>query len=59
MEKRGDISEETPGCCGKRCGCRTDGQPMSKEAADEIQESPLNDAIDAVASQTEKNAKAE
>ncbi len=56
MEKRGDISEQTPngGCCGGRC--KQSGQPMDKQAADSIAESVDNSAIDAVIDQTEKNA---
>jgi hypothetical protein len=55
MEKTGDISAKTPHqCCGGQCD--KDGQPLTKQAADEIQQDLSNDLTDAVASQTEKNA---
>lgn len=57
MEKRGDISNQsTPveNCCGGRCSTRR--QPMDKQAADRLERSPQNDAIDAVVAQTNENA---
>lgn len=54
MIKKGVIDENTPPVQG-------DGQPGhgaepgTKEAADQLQSHPVNDMIDAVAAQTQKN----
>jgi hypothetical protein len=56
MEKRGDINEDTPQhCCGEKSACDQQGQPTDKEAADQLQSSPVNDAVDAVAERTAEN----
>lgn len=60
MEKRGVISNEDTPQPGTRVG-KMPTKPkfgegiLSKEAADQLQQSPINNAIDAVASQTAKN----
>ena len=69
MEKRGVISESTPGgCCGGGChstekSAATEHQqtlpfpglrePQTEKQADALQESTLNNAIDAVAEETD------
>ena len=56
MEKTGDISDKTPQPCGsEKCGCDSAGQPITKEAADKLQSSVANDAVDAVVEKTEEN----
>jgi len=54
MEKRGVIDENTP----HHGPGETDqeGQPTTKQAADSMQSGLPNDATDAVAEQTDKNA---
>jgi hypothetical protein len=57
MEKTGDLSDKTPQkpCCGGGCHTDKEGQPLDKQAADQLQDSPVNRAVDAVAEQTEQN----
>jgi hypothetical protein len=70
MEKRGVISEGTPGNCGSGCGCSSqktasDGskqmelpfpEPVTEKQADSLSSSPMNDAIDAVVEETQDDA---
>ncbi len=53
IEKRGVIDEHTP--CQEGDGCK--GEPHTKEAADRVERHPVNDMIDAVAEQSERNRK--
>lgn len=69
MEKRGVISENTPSqCCGGgKCGSASEapdakqrilpfpgvGEPTTEKQADDMQESAVNKAIDAVKDETD------
>ena len=62
MEKRGVISQGTPGSCGSSCGCSSqktasaDSKQMesaTEKQADALSSSPMNDAIDAVVEETQ------
>ena len=60
MEKRGVIDENTPQAEPKTCDdcdCRKKGEPTTKEAADALEQHPVNDLVDAVAEKTEENKK--
>lgn len=69
MEKRGVISEGTPGRCGSSCGCGSQKaaadskqmelpfpEPTTEKQADQLASSAMNDAIDAVIEETQDNA---
>ena len=67
MEKRGVISQGTPGSCGSSCGCSSQKtasadskqmelpftEPATEKQADALSSSPMNDAIDAVVEETQ------
>jgi len=57
MEKRGDVHAGTPDVLPEEAeACRQeDGQPLTKQAADRMQQHPVNEAIDAVARRTREN----
>lgn len=55
MEKRGVITTHTPGCC--RCEGGDCVEPTTKEAADQLQQDTMNDAIDAVAERSQSRVK--
>lgn len=56
MEKKGVIEEDvTPPCGNCGCGKAQASTPLTKEGADQLQSHPVNDLIDAVATQTDKN----
>lgn len=57
MEKRGVIDENTPQCGCEEAIRRLQGEPLTKEAADEIEKHPVNDMIDAVADRSAANRK--
>jgi len=54
MEKRGVINEETPHMGQVPCN-GPEGEPTTKQAADQLQSDLSQDAIDAVADQTARN----
>ena len=70
MEKRGVINEGTPGHCGSGCGCSSQKtasaderqldlpfpEPTTEKQADSLSSSSMNDAIDAVAEETQNDA---